>query len=65
MATKRAQAKAKARDDEEPQFLRGVVNPASGINPRPPVVRPAHADPVSGSPVVTAVTLSQNPRGGY
>jgi hypothetical protein len=64
MPTKRAQRKAAARD-EEPQYLRGVVNPASGIRPRRPVVRPAQADPVSGSPVIQVVTPSQNPRGGY
>jgi hypothetical protein len=64
MATKRARQRATARD-EEPQYLRGVVNPASGIRPRRPVVRPAQADPVTGSPVVQVVTPTQNPRGGY
>lgn len=64
MPTKRAQAKATARD-EEPQFLRGVVNPASRVNPRRPILRPHVAEPVSGNPIVGSVTLSQNPRGGY
>lgn len=65
MPTKRSRNRATARDEEEPQFLRGVVNPGAFVNPRRPINRPRHADPVSGSPTVAAVTLTQNPRGGY
>lgn len=64
MPTKRARAKSTARD-EEPQFLRGVSNPAGHTNPRRRISRPPQADPVTGNPTVMAVTLSQNPRGGY
>lgn len=65
MPTKRARAKSTARDEQEPKFLRGVVNPGSGINPRRLISRPRQADPISGNPVVSAVTLTQNPRGGF
>ena len=64
MPTKRAKLKATARD-EEPQFLRGVVNPGSRVNPRRPISRPHQADPITGNATVPSVTLTQNPRGGF
>lgn len=64
MPTKRARAAATARN-EEPKILRAVVNPAGHVNPRRPVNRPKVAEPVTGSPIVGSVTLSQNPRGGF